>query len=113
MSDSDLVTLMTMSFSPTELVFLDVETGEIVVDKRIDREQTSWLNFTVKATDSGRPPRASNADVYVQVSLAQSAELPTGSSRVRSAVGEERFSLSLLALAKWKVNFSSCDRVIV
>ena len=54
-----------------DLVFLDVETGEIVVGKRIDREQTTWLNFTVRATDSGRPPRTANADVYVQVRVGQ------------------------------------------
>ena len=79
-------------FSGVDLVFLDEETGEIVVGKRIDREQTAWLNFTVKATDSGRPPRAATADVYVQVGGVQSAELPTAASGVRSLVGGECLS---------------------
>lgn len=41
----------------TELVYLDAETGEMVVASKIDRELYSWLNLTVRATDSGIPPR--------------------------------------------------------
>lgn len=41
----------------TDLVNLDSETGEMVVANKIDREQYSWLNLTVRATDSGVPPR--------------------------------------------------------
>lgn len=41
----------------TDLVHLDPETGEMVVANKIDREMYSWLNLTVKATDSGIPPR--------------------------------------------------------
>ncbi|CAL1677979.1 unnamed protein product [Lasius platythorax] len=51
----------------TELVHLDPETGEMVVANKIDREMYSWLNLTVKATDSGIPPRSSLTEVYVQV----------------------------------------------
>ncbi|XP_026823898.1 cadherin-23 isoform X2 [Ooceraea biroi] len=51
----------------TELVHLDSETGEMVVASKIDRELYSWLNLTVKATDSGIPPRSSLSEVYVQV----------------------------------------------
>ncbi|XP_071565121.1 cadherin-23 [Temnothorax nylanderi] len=51
----------------TELVHLDPETGEMVVANKIDREVYSWLNLTVKATDSGIPPRSSLSEVYVQV----------------------------------------------
>lgn len=40
-----------------DLVHLDSETGEMVVANKIDREQYSWLNLTVRATDSGIPPR--------------------------------------------------------
>ncbi|OAD57365.1 Cadherin-23 [Eufriesea mexicana] len=50
-----------------ELVHLDSETGEMVVANKIDREQYSWLNLTVRATDSGIPPRSSLSEVYVQV----------------------------------------------
>ena len=41
----------------TDLVNLDSETGEMVVNNKIDREQYSWLNLTVRATDSGIPSR--------------------------------------------------------
>ena len=41
----------------TDLVHLDSETGEMVVANKIDREQYSWLNLSVRATDSGIPPR--------------------------------------------------------
>nr|XP_033326560.1 cadherin-23 isoform X1 [Megalopta genalis]XP_033326561.1 cadherin-23 isoform X1 [Megalopta genalis]XP_033326562.1 cadherin-23 isoform X1 [Megalopta genalis] len=51
----------------TDLVHLDSETGEMVVANKIDREQYSWLNLTVRATDSGIPPRSSLSEVYVQV----------------------------------------------
>ena len=49
------------------LISLDSETGEIVVSNKIDHEQTSWLNFSVGATDSGKPPRSSFVDVHVQI----------------------------------------------
>ena len=51
----------------TDLVHLDAETGEMVVANKIDREIYSWLNVTVRATDSGIPPRSSLSEVYVQV----------------------------------------------
>lgn len=51
----------------SELVYLDPETGEMVVSNKIDREIYSWLNYTVKATDSGIPPRTSLSEVYVQI----------------------------------------------
>ncbi|XP_063244010.1 cadherin-23 [Bacillus rossius redtenbacheri] len=50
-----------------DLLYLDEETGEVVVASRIDHEVTPWLNFTVRATDSGVPPRASFVEVFVQV----------------------------------------------
>ncbi|KAK4293967.1 hypothetical protein Pmani_033375 [Petrolisthes manimaculis] len=49
------------------LVSLDRETGEVVVLDKVDREQFSWLNFSVEAVDSGVPPRSSLVDVLVQV----------------------------------------------
>lgn len=50
-----------------ELVHLDEVTGEVVVAGRIDHEATAWLNFSVKATDSGIPARFSLVEVFVQV----------------------------------------------
>ena len=39
----------------------------MVVASRIDHEQTDWLNMTVRATDSGVPPRSTFVDVFIQV----------------------------------------------
>ncbi|KAL7302845.1 hypothetical protein TKK_0004077 [Trichogramma kaykai] len=50
-----------------ELVNLDSETGELTVANKIDREVHSWLNLTLRATDSGTPPRSSPVDVFIQV----------------------------------------------
>uniref|UniRef100_A0A182PGR0 Cadherin domain-containing protein n=1 Tax=Anopheles epiroticus TaxID=199890 RepID=A0A182PGR0_9DIPT len=50
-----------------ELLHVDDETGEIVVRNRIDHEEYGWLNFSVRAADSGTPPRASFVEVFVQV----------------------------------------------
>ncbi|XP_022221011.2 cadherin-23 [Drosophila obscura] len=49
------------------LIHLDAQTGEIVVANKIDHEQHQWLNFSVRATDSGLPARSSLIDVYVTV----------------------------------------------
>uniref|UniRef100_A0AAR5PBK0 Cadherin domain-containing protein n=1 Tax=Dendroctonus ponderosae TaxID=77166 RepID=A0AAR5PBK0_DENPD len=49
------------------LVFLDGNTGEIVVGSKLDREATEWINFTVKAIDSGSPARAAGVEVFVQI----------------------------------------------
>lgn len=40
-----------------DLVQIDTESGEIVVANKIDHEIFQWLNYTVRATDSGIPPR--------------------------------------------------------
>ncbi|PSN51541.1 Cadherin-23 [Blattella germanica] len=55
------------SRAATDLVHLDIETGEIVVANKIDHEQFPWLNFTVRATDSGIPSRSSFVEVFIQV----------------------------------------------
>lgn len=49
------------------LVNLDAESGEIIVQEKIDHELVQWLNFTVRAIDSGIPPRSSLADCFIQV----------------------------------------------
>lgn len=46
---------------------LDAVSGEILVQDKIDHEIFEWLNFTVRARDSGVPQRSSLADVYVQI----------------------------------------------
>jgi len=50
-----------------KLISVSQLSGEIVVANRIDHEVTSWINFTVKATDSGVPPRSSIAQVSIKV----------------------------------------------
>uniref|UniRef100_A0A182ISV2 Cadherin domain-containing protein n=1 Tax=Anopheles atroparvus TaxID=41427 RepID=A0A182ISV2_ANOAO len=50
-----------------ELLHVDEQTGELVVRNRIDHEEFGWLNFSVRAVDSGEPPRASFVEVFVQV----------------------------------------------
>lgn len=49
------------------LLHLDLESGEILVQEKIDHEVFQWLNFTIRAIDSGIPPRSSLADCFIQV----------------------------------------------
>lgn len=51
----------------TSLIHLDSESGEIIIANKVDHEATKWLNFTVKAIDSGSPSRSSLVDVYIKV----------------------------------------------
>lgn len=50
-----------------KLVLLNDNSGDLVVANKIDHEMYNWLNYTVKAVDSGVPPRSSRVEVYVQV----------------------------------------------
>ena len=50
-----------------KLVQVDNSTGQVVVLGRVDRETIPWLNFTIRATDSGVPSRSSVTSVRVQV----------------------------------------------
>ena len=50
-----------------QLIHLDAQTGEIVVANKIDHELYQWLNFSVRATDSGVPTRSSLVDVFITV----------------------------------------------
>ncbi|CAG9785729.1 unnamed protein product [Diatraea saccharalis] len=49
------------------MVHLEKSSGEIVVANKIDHELYPWINLTVKAVDSGVPPRYSVADLFIQV----------------------------------------------
>ncbi|XP_060803722.1 cadherin-23 [Amyelois transitella] len=49
------------------MIHMEAPTGEIVVANRIDHELYPWINLTVKAVDSGVPPRYSVADLFIQV----------------------------------------------
>ncbi len=50
-----------------QLLHLDGESGELTVAGRIDYEQTAWLNFSVRATDSGVPRRSSYTRISIRV----------------------------------------------
>ncbi|CAH4029361.1 unnamed protein product [Pieris brassicae] len=49
------------------LVHIDKKSGEVVVSNKIDHEMFPWINLTVKATDSGMPPRHAMVDLFIQV----------------------------------------------
>ncbi|XP_070545455.1 LOW QUALITY PROTEIN: cadherin-23-like [Ptychodera flava] len=49
------------------LVIPDTSSGLIIVNGDIDRKDHSWLNFTVRASDMGEPPRSSDIPVYIEI----------------------------------------------
>lgn len=49
------------------MVHMESTTGELVVANKIDHELYPWINLTVKAVDSGIPPRYSVVDLVIQV----------------------------------------------
>lgn len=51
----------------SDLIYLDSVSGEIVVANKIDHEQYHWLNFSVRATDSGVPTRSSLVEIFIQI----------------------------------------------
>ncbi|KAJ3665071.1 hypothetical protein Zmor_000585 [Zophobas morio] len=51
----------------TELIHLDSDSGDLIVANKIDHELYEWLNLTVKATDSGFPPRFSRVEIFIQI----------------------------------------------
>jgi cadherin 23 len=46
---------------------MEKTTGEVVAANKIDHELYPWINLTVKAVDSGVPPRYSVTDLFIQV----------------------------------------------
>lgn len=50
-----------------QLIKINHKTGEVVVSERIDRERYSWINVTVRATDTGFPPLTGSALLSIQV----------------------------------------------
>ena len=39
----------------------------VTLRSSVDHEETEWINVTVQATDSGKPPLASTASLNVQI----------------------------------------------
>ncbi|XP_015840656.1 cadherin-23 isoform X2 [Tribolium castaneum] len=54
-------------FEITELIYLDSNSGDLVVANKIDHEIYDWLNLTIKATDSGIPARFSRVEIFIQI----------------------------------------------
>ncbi|XP_044743020.1 cadherin-23, partial [Chrysoperla carnea] len=50
-----------------QLIHLDSNNGDLVVANKIDHEQHPWLNLSVRAIDSGIPPRSSLTELFIQV----------------------------------------------
>ncbi|CAG9578961.1 unnamed protein product [Danaus chrysippus] len=69
--DADKNRTMTYTLEGPEdvlgLVHMENSTGEVVVANRIDHELQPWINVTVKAMDSGTPPRYALVDLIIQV----------------------------------------------
>lgn len=84
----------------TGLLHLDSDTGEVVVANKIDHELTPWLNLTVRATDSGVPPRSSLVEVFVQVLDENDnnpyfiGELANLTVREDAAIGKQKFAIN-------------------
>lgn len=49
------------------LVKIDPFTGDVSVAQRIDRERHSWINLTLRASDSGNPPLFGLSNLNIQV----------------------------------------------
>jgi cadherin 23 len=51
------------------LKILDIEpmSGKVIIREKLDYEKVKWLNFTVRAMDSGVPSRSNYADVNIAI----------------------------------------------
>lgn len=41
--------------------------GKVIANRTVDYEEVHWLNFTVRASDNGAPPRAAEIPVYLEI----------------------------------------------
>ncbi|KAK2504422.1 hypothetical protein MC885_006355, partial [Smutsia gigantea] len=63
-----LITYTLLDLRPPGYVQLeDASAGKVIANQTVDYEQEHWLNFTVRASDSGSPPRASEIPVYLEI----------------------------------------------
>ncbi|KAK2717587.1 hypothetical protein QYM36_006383, partial [Artemia franciscana] len=65
--DKNRTIVYKISENVVDYLKVDSNTGDITVTGSIDREETSWLNFTITAIDSGVPRRSKTVPVFVQV----------------------------------------------
>ncbi|XP_038600145.1 cadherin-23 isoform X1 [Tachyglossus aculeatus] len=45
----------------------DDSAGKVIANRTVDYEEVQWLNFTVRASDNGSPPRAAEIPVYLEI----------------------------------------------
>ncbi|XP_077896986.1 cadherin-23 isoform X2 [Ictidomys tridecemlineatus] len=63
-----LVTYALLDLTPPGYVQLeDTSAGKVIAKRTVDYEEVHWLNFTVRASDNGSPPRAAEIPVYLEI----------------------------------------------
>uniref|UniRef100_A0A8C6EJR5 Cadherin-23 n=1 Tax=Microcebus murinus TaxID=30608 RepID=A0A8C6EJR5_MICMU len=63
-----LITYTLLDLEPPGYVQLeDSSAGKVIANRTVDYEEVHWLNFTVRASDNGSPPRAAEIPVYLEV----------------------------------------------
>ncbi|XP_062957725.1 cadherin-23 isoform X1 [Cynocephalus volans] len=63
-----LVTYTLLDLMPPGYVQLeDSLAGKVIANRTVDYEEVHWLNFTVRASDNGSPPRAAEIPVYLEI----------------------------------------------
>uniref|UniRef100_A0A8C0XQH5 Cadherin-23 n=1 Tax=Castor canadensis TaxID=51338 RepID=A0A8C0XQH5_CASCN len=63
-----LITYTLLDLTPPGYVQLeDPSAGKVIANRTVDYEEVHWLNFTVRASDNGSPPRAAEIPVYLEI----------------------------------------------
>ncbi|KAK2098486.1 Cadherin-23 [Saguinus oedipus] len=63
-----LITYTLLDLVPPGYVQLeDSSAGKVIANQTVDYEEVHWLNFTVRASDNGSPPRAAEIPVYLEI----------------------------------------------
>ncbi|XP_057164478.1 cadherin-23 [Ursus arctos] len=63
-----LITYTVLDLMPPGYVQLeDPSAGKVIANQTVDYEEVHWLNFTVRASDNGSPPRAAEIPVYLEI----------------------------------------------
>nr|XP_030718382.1 cadherin-23 [Globicephala melas] len=63
-----LITYSLLDLIPPGYVQLeDSSAGKVIANRTVDYEEVHWLNFTVRASDNGSPPRAAEIPVYLEI----------------------------------------------
>ncbi|XP_021115236.1 cadherin-23 isoform X3 [Heterocephalus glaber] len=63
-----LITYSLLDLVPPGYVQLeDPSAGKVIANRTVDYEEVHWLNFTVRASDNGSPPRAAEIPIYLEI----------------------------------------------